>query len=122
MAFLKKVLSKKEEHTELSVSEIGVNMSGNFRARTHGILLYPHVTEKTSLQASLKKYVFAVAKSANKAEVAQAVEKRFSVSVESVHVINIPSKQRRRGKQIGWKPGMKKAIVELAEGQTIEIQ
>lgn len=122
MAFLKKVLSKKEEHAELAPNDTGVKMVGNFHAGTHGILLYPHVTEKTYAQAGLKKYVFAVAKKANKSEVARAVEKRFRVSVESVHVINIPSKQRRRGKQIGWKSGIKKAIVRLAEGQTIEIQ
>ena len=121
MAFLKKILSKKEEGGS-TPNETGVKMVGNFHVGKSGILLYPHVTEKTSLQASLKKYVFAVAKSANKSEVAEAVEKRFSVSVRSVHVINIPSKQRRRGRQIGWKPGIKKAIVQLAEGQTIEVQ
>ena len=87
-----------------------------------GILLYPHFTEKTSAQAAQQKYVFAVAPVANKAEVRKAVEKRFGVKVEDVHMINIHGKERRRGKQIGWKPGIKKAIVRLADGQTIEVQ
>ncbi|MDP3770502.1 MAG: 50S ribosomal protein L23 [Candidatus Sungbacteria bacterium] len=121
MAFFKNVLSKKGEDQSVP-NEAGAKTVAYTQTIKSGILLYPHITEKTSLQASHQKYVFVVAKAVNKTNIAHAVEKRFNVVVEAVHVINIPAKQRRRGKQIGWKPGIKKAIVRVAKGATIEIQ
>lgn len=87
-----------------------------------GVLQKAHVTEKTSLAASENKYVFAVSKDANKHQIKQAVEGRYGVGVKSVNIINLPGKERRRGNIIGWKPGMKKAIVKVKEGEKIEIQ
>ncbi|MBI4225390.1 MAG: 50S ribosomal protein L23 [Candidatus Sungbacteria bacterium] len=87
---------------------------------TFGILIRPHITEKTMVKSG--EYAFVVAGTANKREVAAAVAQRFSVTVEDVRVLNMPGKERRRGRTIGWKSGFKKAVVVLAKGQTIEMQ
>jgi len=87
-----------------------------------GVLKGGHVTEKTSSQAKQNKYVFVVGKMASKLEIRKAVERRFSVSVESVNVMLLPGKERRRGNRTGFKPGFKKAVVTIKEGQTIEMQ
>ncbi|TSC76352.1 MAG: large subunit ribosomal protein L23 [Parcubacteria group bacterium Gr01-1014_33] len=87
-----------------------------------GVLRRPHITEKTSNAAKENKYVFAIAAGVNKPMVTHAVESRYNVSVETVNIVNLPSKKRMRGRQIGWKQGLRKAIVQVKEGQTIEIQ
>ncbi|MBI2446778.1 MAG: 50S ribosomal protein L23 [Parcubacteria group bacterium] len=87
-----------------------------------GALLSPLATEKAVSGQSLNKYVFKIAYSANKIEVAKAVGKNYNVKVVSVNIINIPRKARRVGKTQGFKSGYKKAIVTLAKGQTIEIK
>jgi large subunit ribosomal protein L23 len=69
-----------------------------------------------------REYTFVVAKVANKNEVRQAVARRFNVTVENVRMLTMPGKERRRGRTIGWKSGFKKAVVVLAQGQTIEMQ
>lgn len=84
-----------------------------------GILIRPHLTEKTLTKAG--EYAFVVADTANKREVAKAVAERFSVTVQDVRMLTMPGKERRRGRTIGWRSGFKKAIVALAEGQTIEM-
>lgn len=87
-----------------------------------GILRSAHSTEKTSNAAKINKYAFSVSPDANKVEVKRAVEGRYSVNVLKVNILNTVGKERRRGKQVGWKPGFKKAIVTVREGQSIEIQ
>lgn len=87
---------------------------------TSGILIRPHLTEKTMGVAG--EYAFVVAGMANKREVAAAVTQRFNVIVKDVRVLNMPRKERRRGRTIGWKSGFKKAVVVLAKGQTIEME
>src|SRR3989344_845688 len=49
----------------------------------------------------------------------RAIEERYKVNVESLNVLNMPSKKRRRGNTIGLKSGFKKVIVALKQGQTI---
>lgn len=88
----------------------------------YDVLRRPRVTEKSTLQQSdLNIYTFEVARTANKNEVRKAVETLFEVEVKSVRMINMPGKFRRflgrPGKSAPWK----KALVQLAEGQTIEI-
>jgi large subunit ribosomal protein L23 len=68
-----------------------------------------------------KKYTFAVAKDANKVEIAKAVEELFKVEVAKVNTLRVSGKLRRYGKYQGYKPSWKKAIVTLTEGSgTIE--
>ena len=67
------------------------------------------------------KYTFEVAREANKAQIKEAVEHAFKVSVASVNVIHVPGKMRRAGRQRGLTSSWKKAIVTLEPGNKIEL-
>jgi large subunit ribosomal protein L23 len=62
-----------------------------------------------------------VHKDAHKTQVRQAVEQLFDVKVERVNIVKVQSKPKRRGLIKGRRPGWKKAVVQLREGQTIDI-
>ena len=79
------------------------------------IIISPILTEKSYQDIANKKYVFRVAKSANKTEIKHAVEAIFEVSVESVHTINCRGKKKRMGRYEGFTPAYKKAIVQLKQ-------
>ena len=122
MAFLRKNKSKQEEKAEAplvrSASVVPNSRSGN----KVGILMHPHITEKTAAAARSRMYAFAISPDANKSQVKQAVESKYGVNVIAVRVVNIRGKEIHRGRETGWKHGMRKAYATLAEGQTIEIQ
>lgn len=85
------------------------------------IIIRPLLTEKGYDGIADKKYSFVVAKSANKIEIKQAVEKLFGVQVESVNTINCKGKLKRMGRTSGYTPDYKKAVVQLkADSKTIE--
>lgn len=85
------------------------------------IILRPIITEESMLGTADKKYTFAVAKDANKIEIAKAVEELFKVEVESVNTINCQGKMRRYGRFEGRTASWKKAIVTLTkDSKTIE--
>ena len=85
------------------------------------IIIRPLLTEKGYDGIADKRYSFVVAKSANKIEIKQAVEKLFGVKVESVNTINCKGKLKRMGRNEGYTPDYKKAIVQLkADSKTIE--
>ena len=77
------------------------------------IIKRPILTEKSYAGIENKRYVFEVAKCANKTESKSAVEKRFEVKVEWVHTINCDGKLKRMGRNEGFTPDYKKAIVQL---------
>ena len=86
------------------------------------IIIAPVVTEKTAAMAQDgKTYTFKVAKSANKTQIAQAIESAFNVKVESVRTLNTKSKAKRVGRYTGTTKTYKKAIVVLKDGNAIEI-
>jgi large subunit ribosomal protein L23 len=85
------------------------------------VLLAPVVSEKSYSLIEDRKYSFRVHPDAHKTQVRQAVEELFNVHVESVNVLQVRSKPKRRGLHRGRKPGWKKAIVQLRPGETIEI-
>lgn len=85
------------------------------------ILRTAHITEKATDLSGKDQYIFNVYKSANKNEVKKAVESIYGVDVVCVNMINIPPKTRRVGKNFGKKPGYRKAIVSIKEGQKIEL-
>lgn len=88
----------------------------------YDVVRRPLVTEKTtSLQNRCNQYCFEVAPKANKVEVRKAVETLFSVKVEAVNIVRMPSKKRRMFGRPGATRPWKKAIVTLAEGATIDI-
>jgi large subunit ribosomal protein L23 len=80
----------------------------------YDIILRPIVTEKSSLAKEARnQYVFEVARTANKIEIAKAVERLFKVKVVSVQVMNMEGKTRRLGKSSGKRPDWRKAIVKI---------
>ena len=85
------------------------------------VLLAPVVSEKSYAQIADRKYTFKVHKDAHKTQVRQAVEQLFGVKVVSVNVLKVQPKPKRRGTSRGVKPGWKKAIVRLREGDKIEL-
>ena len=87
----------------------------------HDVIQRPLVTEKSNIEREEDNIVtFAVDPRANKHEIRRAVEDLFDVKVIEVRTMRMPRKSRRVGKFLGRKPEWKKAIVRLAEGQTIE--
>ena len=67
------------------------------------------------------KYTFVVHNDATKSEVKKVVEAQYKVHVTQVHIINTRPKERRRGKVLGVRPGIKKATVTLKKGEKIDI-
>lgn len=85
------------------------------------ILKHPLITEKaTLLKERGNAVLFAVNPRANKKQIREAVELLFKVNVVDVKTMNIPGKTKRRGKSVGRRPGWKKALVVLRQGDHIE--
>ena len=85
------------------------------------IIIAPVITEKSMSGIADKKYTFKVAKDANKIEIADAVEKLFKVNVAKVNTISVRGRFKRMGRNEGYRPDWKKAIVTLTENsKTIE--
>jgi large subunit ribosomal protein L23 len=91
----------------------------------HEVLRRPLVTEKTSYQSGkLSQYSFEVAPNATRTMVKDAIETMFDVQVLRVNMLNTPAKRGRRARSrrlLVRKAGFKKAVVTLAEGQTLGI-
>jgi large subunit ribosomal protein L23 len=85
------------------------------------VLLSPVVSEKSYSLIEDRKYSFRVHPDAHKTQIRQAVEELFGVKVQAVNVIQVRPKPKRRGLIRGRRPGWKKAIVQLREGESIEI-
>lgn len=89
------------------------------------IMIKPIVTEKaTALSEKLNRYTFCVSPDANKYQIKDLVEELYGVKVVSVNTMNYEGKRKQRytkaGLIRGQKPSFKKAIVTLAEGETID--
>ena len=86
------------------------------------IIKVPLVSEKgTNMRVNENKYVFKVAKEANKLEIKRAVEELFKVKVEDVTTMMMHGKPKRLGRFEGRRPDWKKAVVRLKKGETIEL-
>jgi large subunit ribosomal protein L23 len=90
------------------------------------VLIRPVLTEKANaLSEKSSRYTFVVSRKANKLEISKAVNDFYGVTVADVNTIVVPAKHKSRftkaGVISGRKPSYKKAIVTLAEGETIDI-
>ena len=90
------------------------------------VLIKPVLSEKVNRQTEkYNRYTFIVDRKANKLEIKKAVELFYGIQVESVNTIVVPSKVKQRntksGLLTGRKPAKKKAIVTLAEGDSIDL-
>ncbi|MDD7357507.1 MAG: 50S ribosomal protein L23 [Eubacterium coprostanoligenes] len=80
------------------------------------IILKPIITENSMMGIMEKKYTFKVAKTANKIEIAKAVEEVFpGTKVAKVNTMNVRGRKRRQGYNVGYTPSWKKAIVTLTK-------
>jgi len=85
------------------------------------VILEPVVSEKSYALMSDGKYTFRVDDRAHKTQIAQAVEEVFSVRVAAVRTAKVPSKPKRRGVHGGRTRSWRKAVVQLAPGDRIEL-
>ena len=85
------------------------------------IIKAPVITEQSYSMIESGKYVFEVNPRANKPEIKKAIEKAFNVNVKSINVLNIKGKMRRVRFKAGKTALRKKALIQLEEGQTIDI-
>ena len=91
----------------------------------YDVLIRPLITEKSSYQSKkLNQYSFMVADKATKTMVKDAVETLFDVDVVRVNIVSAPAKRGRRARSrrlLVRRPAFKKAIITLAEGETLEM-
>lgn len=85
------------------------------------VLLRPRITEKAYALNALNQFVFQVVMSADKGDVRRAVEEAYGVKVTAVRMVRTQGKTKTAGRYTGKRSGMKKAIVELKKGDTIEL-
>ncbi len=87
----------------------------------YDVVLAPHITEKTTLLSEQNAVVFKVANGASKPQIKAAVEALFGVNVTGVNTITQKGKTKRWKGRPYQRSDMKKAIVTLAEGQSIDV-
>ena len=87
----------------------------------HDIIKGPIMTEKSSGLAQNNVITLSVDPKANKTQIKQAIEKVFNVKVENVNTINVRPRKKRVGKYTGYTNKVKKAIVTLKEGYSIDL-
>ena len=95
-------------------------MSSKERLMT--VLLAPHVSEKAAISAEkANQIVFRVRRDSTKPEIKAAVEGLFNVKVTAVNTLVQKGKMKRFKGRVGFRSDVKKAIVTLAEGQSIDV-
>jgi len=93
--------------------------TGKITGLASRVFLRRHHTEKTTLQEQMGQYTFAVAPGANKVMVAEAVRELYGVKPVRVTMVRLPGKEVRRGKQVGRRSDLRKAIVTLKPGTVL---
>ena len=89
--------------------------------RMYDVVLRPVVTEKSTQGSEHNQVTFRVARRSTKPEIKEAVEGLFGVKVTKVNTINMRGKVKRFRGRLGKRSDYKKAIVTLAEGQSIDV-
>ena len=85
------------------------------------VLIRPVISEKSYELITQNRYTFKIHQDAHKTQVRQAVEQMFDVTVVKVNILKVQAKPKRRGLIKGERGSWKKAIVELKQGDSIEI-
>ena len=89
--------------------------------KAYQVILQPLVTEKSTQQSEFNKMVFSVPVNATKLEIKSSIEKIFSVKVKAVNTILLKGKVKRFKGVLGKRNDIKKAVITLVEGNTIDI-
>ena len=90
-------------------------------ATVASLILAPRVTEKASLQSEANAFTFVVAKNATKLELSKEIEKTYKVKPTAINIINIQGKVKFKRGAWGKTSGIKKAVVFLKKGDTINL-
>lgn len=91
------------------------------KEQLYGVLLSPVITEKATMGSQHNQVTFRVRQDATKPLIKAAVESLFNVKVKAVNTINVGGKVKRFRGRVGQRSDYKKAIVSLAEGNTIDV-
>lgn len=95
--------------------------AGRVFTESYRVLVRPLVTEKAAHASASGKYTFVVDANANKIMVARSIEAVYGVKPTDVRIVRLPGKSVRRGNVRGLRAGIKKAIISLPKGATIQI-
>ena len=95
--------------------------SSYFNRSSSNIIKYPIITDKATRLLENNQYSFVVNPASDKITIKAAIEYLFNVKVIKVNTCKLPRKKKRVGKYIGWKSQYKKAVVTLADGDTINL-
>jgi large subunit ribosomal protein L23 len=98
-----------------------VNKISTYHLSNQQLIKYPIITDKATRILENNQYTFVVDRSSDKTAIKLAIEELFTVKVTKVNTCHLPRKQKRIGKNIGWKPQYKKAIVTLSDGDVINL-
>jgi large subunit ribosomal protein L23 len=98
-----------------------INSSSYKNNASIDIVKYPLITDKATRLLEKNQYTFIVDPTSDKISIKKSIEYLFNVTVIKINTCHLPKKQKRVGKFIGWKSHYKKAIVTLAEGNTINL-
>lgn len=114
--------SIKKKETKIK-GKVDSSLTGRIKktGRPALVLLSPYLSEKATALEEEGKYVFRVDNRTNKIETKKAFEELYRTKVVSVNIVNIPRKKRMWRGKIGYRPGYKKAIIKVAEGQKANI-
>ena len=96
-------------------------MTKMFKTRLADVIRKPVITEKATSAIDINRYTFEVDHRAAKPDIKAAVESMFNVKVVGINTMNPPRRTRRVGKFSGKRSQVKKAIVRLADGDTIQL-
>lgn len=115
--------STKSAKTAAVPVAIAETASSNATTDSSHVLLNPRITEKATGHSAQGVYVFDIALDADKRQVAQAVWAIYKVTPSKVHIVTVPSKQKRSARtgKVGMKSGGKKAYVYLKRGDKITL-
>ncbi len=114
------LLKKKEKPVKAASAAKPASKSVLSQARLYDVIVRPVVTEKSTRAAEQNKVTFKISPTATKKEVKDAVEAIFKVTVKKVNTINTEGKMKKfRGKD-GQRSDMRKAVVTLEAGQSID--
>lgn len=108
------ILKRKSKKTTEAVSDFQ-------KAKLCDVIVRPVVTEKSTLAAEQNKVVFMISPDADKTQVRKAVELLFGVKVEKVNTVSIQGKVKRFRGKVGKRNDIRKAIVTLKQGETIDL-
>ncbi len=119
----KEVASMKDLYSETTTVKAAgkTKVLAHKHAASSRALVKPLITEKATHLASENKYVFVIARGANKIETAKAIQAVYGVKPLDVNIVNMKGKKVARGKVRGQRKDWKTAIVTLAKGDTIKV-